>query len=226
MGDQRPWNDTALTAFYAGYVHDLSIGPIMNPITDSSSIPVVPRVMIGNIGINMESDFEVVCSISFGDSEIYSQAVIFPETLAPLETAQITFPDFMPLLSGHYIFDFHHTLSQDRNVANDSASIDIFLDITGMKDSQVLPERSREWQNYPNPFNSATVIIFDLPHAATVKVEVYDLLGKRIETLVHEDKPAGHSEVIWNATDVPSGVYFYKVMVGDDVITRKMMLLK
>ena len=81
-------------------------------------------------------------------------------------------------------------------------------------------------QNYPNPFNPNTVITYQLPVASKVIIKVYDNLGTEIETLVNGVKPAGTFELNWNAANLPSGVYFYRLQAGDFVQTRKMLLLK
>ena len=81
-------------------------------------------------------------------------------------------------------------------------------------------------QNHPNPFNPATKIKFDLPQNTMVDLKVYNIIGQFITTLVNEEKPAGTHEVDFNAADLPSGVYMYKIKAGDYVQTRKMLLIK
>jgi len=80
--------------------------------------------------------------------------------------------------------------------------------------------------NYPNPFNAATTIEYGLSQPGQVIIEIYDLLGRRVETLVDETKSAGLYQATWQAEDMPSGVYFYKIETRDYTKTRKMMLLK
>jgi photosystem II stability/assembly factor-like uncharacterized protein len=81
-------------------------------------------------------------------------------------------------------------------------------------------------QNYPNPFNPSTKITYSLPNTGMVQIKVFDLLGQEIATLVNEEKPVGTYEVNWNAANLPSGVYFYRIQAGSFVQTRKMILLK
>jgi hypothetical protein len=81
-------------------------------------------------------------------------------------------------------------------------------------------------QNYPNPFNPSTTIYYALPEAAYVELIVYDVLGNEVSTVVNEEKPAGINEVEWNASNVPSGVYFYQLKSGQFVETKKMVLMK
>jgi len=81
-------------------------------------------------------------------------------------------------------------------------------------------------QNYPNPFNPTTKINYQLPNMSLVILKVYDVLGKEIATLVNEEKPAGSYEVEFDATQLSSGIYFYKLQAGEFVETKKMIYLK
>ena len=81
-------------------------------------------------------------------------------------------------------------------------------------------------QNYPNPFNSVTKIRFFTPIEGRVTLIVYDLRGREVVRLLDEFEPSGHHWVFWNASNIPSGIYFYQLVAGDFVQTRKMVLLK
>ncbi len=85
--------------------------------------------------------------------------------------------------------------------------------------------------NYPNPFNPETVIRFALPEKTKVKVQIFDMLGRRVQVLLDAEKPGGFHELIWNGRDktgrqVPSGIYFYKLNAGDFSDIKKMTLIK
>jgi hypothetical protein len=80
--------------------------------------------------------------------------------------------------------------------------------------------------NYPNPFNPITEISFSLPSAADVKLEVYNIMGQRVTTLVNERLEAGEHVVKWDGSEAASGVYLYRLTAADYVETRKMMMLK
>ncbi len=87
-------------------------------------------------------------------------------------------------------------------------------------------------QNYPNPFNPTTIISYQLPVNADVTLNIYNIAGQKLRTLVNENKPAGYHSVLWNGTDennqpVPSGVYFYQLTTGSDLSeTKRMIILK
>ncbi|MGB3018870.1 MAG: T9SS type A sorting domain-containing protein, partial [Ignavibacteria bacterium] len=87
---------------------------------------------------------------------------------------------------------------------------------------------------YPNPFNPVTTINYDLPSDGIVTLKVYDILGRELKTLVNEMKTAGYYKVQFNAADLASGAYFYRLVVspsnqmkaGDFVAVKKFVVLK
>lgn len=81
-------------------------------------------------------------------------------------------------------------------------------------------------QNYPNPFNPATTIIYQLPTEGQVSLKIYDMLANEVATLVNEIKTAGEYQVNFNAAALSSGIYFYRLQVGNFVETKRMMLMK
>ena len=88
------------------------------------------------------------------------------------------------------------------------------------------PARFSLSQNYPNPFNIRTSMQFHLPQAASVLLEVYNVLGERVVTLMNERQQPGFKSLSWDASDVSSGLYFYKLTAGDFTETKRMMLVK
>jgi Domain of unknown function (DUF5060)/Secretion system C-terminal sorting domain len=81
-------------------------------------------------------------------------------------------------------------------------------------------------QNFPNPFNPATMINYQLPTHVFVTLKIFDVLGREVKTLVNEEQNAGTHSVAFNAANLPSGVYFYRLQAGDYSKTMKLMLLK
>ena len=81
-------------------------------------------------------------------------------------------------------------------------------------------------QNYPNPFNPTTTIKFSTPRKGFVTIKLYNIVGEEIATLINEEKAAGNYKIEFDATLLPSGVYFYQLRAGDFVETKKMLLLK
>ncbi len=81
-------------------------------------------------------------------------------------------------------------------------------------------------QNYPNPFNPTTIIAYELPQASNVKLKLFDILGREVETLVERDQNAGHYEFAFDASRLSSGTYFYRLDAGAFVQTRKMLIVR
>ena len=81
-------------------------------------------------------------------------------------------------------------------------------------------------QNYPNPFNPSTKISYSIKEEGLVTLKVYDVLGNEIATLVNENKPAANYEVQFNASQLPSGMYIYKIQAGSFSDVKKMILTK
>lgn len=101
----------------------------------------------------------------------------------------------------------------------------IFNDIVNVEEG-VLSGSYYLYQNYPNPFNPTTSIQFAISSRQFVTLKVYDLLGRKVETLVNEEKPAGTYEVEFNAESFSSGIYFYELKAGSFTETKKMVLLR
>ena len=93
-------------------------------------------------------------------------------------------------------------------------------------DHEVIPKSFTLYQNYPNPFNQITTLRYDLPQETDVTLTIYDITGRMVQTLVNELQQSGMKKVIWNASDVSSGVYIYRIQAGNFTQTRKMILLK
>ncbi|MGB2959483.1 MAG: T9SS type A sorting domain-containing protein [Bacteroidota bacterium] len=108
------------------------------------------------------------------------------------------------------------------------AIIPITLDVgvVAVDDEPAIPKQFALSQNYPNPFNPSTAIEFALPHSGFVTLRVYNVLGEEVATLVAGDHPAGTFNAIWDASDMPSGVYFYRLTAGEYVQTKKAVLMR
>ncbi len=103
--------------------------------------------------------------------------------------------------------------------------------LVGIPEDNLLPSAFALRQNYPNPFNPSTTIHYDLPKSSNVRLNIYNIQGQRVMTLVNGQKTAGRYQVSWNGRNergqmVSSGIYIYRIQAGDFIKTRKMMLLK
>lgn len=91
---------------------------------------------------------------------------------------------------------------------------------------RMIPERFELNQNYPNPFNPATTLSFVLDHSSFVSLKIYDVFGREVRTLINEYQPEGYKSMTFDAGNLPSGVYFYRLRAGAFSETKKMLLLR
>lgn len=101
----------------------------------------------------------------------------------------------------------------------------------GDENSEAVPNSYSLNQNFPNPFNSSTRISFYLPKGGNIKLEVYNILGQKMRTLLEKAEEPGPKTISWDARDdkglsVPTGIYFYRLTAKDFVDTKKMVYLK
>lgn len=94
------------------------------------------------------------------------------------------------------------------------------------KDDNIIPNKIYLSQNYPNPFNPSTTINYQIPISGFVSLKVFDVIGREIADLVHQQQAAGNYTVPFNAASLSSGIYFYRLQSGKSVETKKMMLIK
>jgi len=123
----------------------------------------------------------------------------------------------------------------DINVSNgtftatlEDSSVTTFVGnvVTGVDAVRTVPRTFELYQNYPNPFNPTTEIRYDVAERLFVSIAVYDMLGRKVATLVSQVRDPGQYEITFDAGAFPSGVYFYRLQTAGQHITRKMLLLK
>jgi flagellar hook assembly protein FlgD len=105
------------------------------------------------------------------------------------------------------------------------------LDLSQIENEASMPGSYYLLQNYPNPFNPITTLHYDLPENSFVNITIYDMLGRKIKTLINETQDASYRSIIWDATDnngelVSAGIYLYQIQAGEYMQTKKMVLLK
>ncbi len=152
-----------------------------------------------------------------------------PETKA-IDLTPITIPE--PNHSPMFIYTEDNEIkSMKPDMVNFSTPLDNANGSEGEASATVLPKEFALRQNAPNPFNPSTSISYDLPKACNVQLDIYNVLGQQVKTLVSGYQEAGSQSIIWDGTNhvgssVASGIYFYRITAGDFSATKKMMMLK
>lgn len=142
------------------------------------------------------------------------------------EDAGVTFEDITGDLADLNVYSLDIDIS-GRLLAGTGNGVYARDILIGVDDTdQPLPQAPALGQNYPNPFNASTKISFSLPDSRPVSLKVYDLLGREVRTLVNGQTPEGSHTVTFDGSELPSGIYFYRLKAGDFTNTKILTLLK
>ena len=137
-----------------------------------------------------------------------------PYNLAPGEAAVAAFA----ILGGTSLVDLR---------ANADAAIVRYAQLSVDEDAPVtMPRNFSLVESFPNPFNARVTIRFNLVDESFVRLETYDLLGRKVATLIDRELGAGTHSIVWDCAGLPSGVYFYRLSDNDKSVAGKMTLLK
>jgi hypothetical protein len=159
---------------------------------------------VGSILLNSASSYtQFAIPITYIDVSTPNKCIISFQILNPVGGANVT------LGSEMYIDD-----------------LELSMDVVSVVEDEFQLLSFQLEQNYPNPFNPDTKIQYQVSSNSQVSLKVFDVLGNEVATLVNEEKPAGNYEVEFNASQLSSGVYFYKLTAGSFTDTKKMILLR
>lgn len=204
---------------------------------DSVSItgePTAPFIVTWSTSTDPEGDditytWQLSTAADFTDTSI-----LLSQEVGSLNLFQTTFGIVGPLLTANgvaldaSITLFHRVVASDgtESTVGPTAQATLTRGSLVNTDDDTLPAEFALNQNYPNPFNPVTTIGYALPKAEYVRVAVYDVLGQQVAILVDATKPAGNHEVTFNAQDLPSGTYLYRIEAGSFRSARQLVLLK
>lgn len=172
--------------------------------------------------MNIDSTSIWFCATSEKVYKTTNDGINWSEMTIPLTTGEfITGFDF--IRNGNKYYGYLATGSENGRIYH---LVELILPIGIQPISTEIPKSYSLSQNYPNPFNPVTKIRFSLPHAGNVRLTVYDALGKEIKLLVNENLQAGFYETDFDAANIPSGVYFYRIETAVYTETKKMVVVK
>lgn len=159
----------------------------------------------------------------FGEDEgrplWFVQCATFPSGWDKADTLHVDFLNQSQNILGsvEVVLSYNPSDSADTVILNDKTAIDQY---------PVKINRFQLGENYPNPFNPVTSIPFDLSQSAFVQLDIFDIQGKHIQTLIKENYSAGSHACLWHAENQPSGIYIYQIRMGHYIAREKMLLLK
>ncbi|MBN2029809.1 T9SS type A sorting domain-containing protein [bacterium] len=134
--------------------------------------------------------------------------------------------DRLMVVAPNGIIAFKGNLFASQDIDAARQVIKSLLQTTRVSDNLNTPATFRLDQNVPNPFNPSTRIVYSIPENAMVRLTIFNQMGQEIATLVDEVQQQGEHSVIFERSGIPSGVYFYRLNIGNQFITKKMMILR
>jgi hypothetical protein len=237
-GNYAVWTSAAAVASYLPA--EEMPGYLSNPLTNPM---YTPAGVLGGQLLALKMNREFSCEGIFYDLALLDVVACFGSYVIPDSCggpfAGMTVDQFIALADqvvagntgmldpyGASLSDLNFTATCLNEFFNNCDDGDDYVIYTAPTAAKQVPDQFSLDQNRPNPFNPVTEISFALPEAANVTIEVFNIRGQKVETLINDYRDAGIHTVTWNGSNVASGVYFYRLTAGQFVETKKMMLLK
>ncbi len=204
---------------------EIEFGEIL--ITEDKTAPETPQNFEATLSESTDSALVELTWGAVTDADLDKYIISRDDGTSVTET-EVDSTNYTDVLkkSGDFTYfvqsiDFSGNLSEPSELAQIT-----IIRVSNEIESGSVPQEFLLFQNYPNPFNPSTTIRFAIPKASVVKIDVYNLLGQRVKTLVNSRKPAGIHTVNFDAADLSSGIYIYRIQAVDFVQIKRMTLIK
>ncbi len=190
-----------------------------NSFTDDYDDYDIHLAATGSLNIDLSNIEVPQLSVAIFDASYSRRSITFSNAKSRIDTS-------VSLVAGDYYFEVEAQPDNNSWLFPYAFKLQ-FTPTTGIRNStKYISANFNLDQNYPDPFNPTTTISFSLPVNGFLSLKIYDVLGREVSTLVSEVLPAGSHSVQWNATNFPTGVYFYRLQAGTYSNTKKLLLLK
>ncbi len=191
-----------------------------NNVVVNTTSPTISWVLPTMNSVSLVSEIKIADNPDMNNAILISDIVNTRYDISNLETGKSYF--------------WRVRTKTDENVYSEFSGQGAFKisdNVTEVEESIIIPAKFEVSQNYPNPFNPTTIIKYALPEAKYVTIRIYNMLGQEVAELVNNKVNAGTHSVAWNGKDndgakVSTGTYIYRVVAGNNIITKKMILLK
>ncbi|MCP4631494.1 MAG: T9SS type A sorting domain-containing protein [candidate division Zixibacteria bacterium] len=253
-GDSYTQRDPDSSITDMGAYHFNHVPPVVHirMVPDSTEI-VIPStggsftfhgIMMSTVNYQASGDVWVMLTLpdsnSYGPLNLWYSIPVAPYEFIDYYPSVQNVPSYAP--PGEYIFhvycgiypnyitdsdSFYFTKSEFISIATNVHDWNLSgWNVEGQSVEETTPSKTILSGCFPNPFNAVTTISFELSEATNTKLEIYNLIGQKVSTLINGYKPAGNQSVVWDASDYSSGIYFYKLTAGDISSTKRMTFLK
>lgn len=234
--DINPNNDTLSTGIFSTFPPG-DVGPIAIPSPPESVYTdsvYVPSAEITNFMADSTGSFTVICTFDSSGIILWADTSTVPG-LGGMDTALINFDSLtIPSAQGEYNLTVITQYIHDADATNDTLTKAIYAIVVGIDEQLkqlLIPKTFSLFQSYPNPMTSLTTIFYQIPEKCFVTLEIYDVTGRLVRTLVHDLKEPGYYIVRWDGrTDygrpVSSGNYFYTIRAGSFTDLKKITVVR
>ena len=230
LGDSTAHGIYPSTFRVTAHTEDVALYHVSEPVTGFSIDNLHPTVPQGLTAL--ESGTSVVLQWTAQIDEDFSYHNIYRNDLSSLDPAMVfTTTDSFYVDQEGTNGSYEYWITAVDSAGNESDASDIAAVVLSASAQTAVPTVFALEQNYPNPFNPSTQIRYALPEATSVTITVYDMMGRKVRTLVQDAQSAGYHTALWNATNdrglpVSAGMYIYTLQAGDHHHMKKMILLK
>ena len=230
LGDSTAHGIYPSTFRVTAHTEDIALYHVSEPVTGFSIDNLHPTVPQGLTAL--ESGTSVVLQWTAQIDEDFSYHNIYRNDLSSLDPAMVfTTTDSFYVDQEGTNGSYEYWITAVDSAGNESDASDIAAVVLSASAQTAVPTVFALEQNYPNPFNPSTQIRYALPEATGVTITVYDMMGRKVRTLVQDTQSAGYHTALWNATNdrglpVSAGMYIYTLQAGDHHHMKKMILLK
>ena len=230
LGDSTAHGIYPSTFRVTAHTEDVALYHVSEPVTGFSIDNLHPTVPQGLTAL--ESGTSVILQWTTQIDEDFSYHNIYRNDLGSLDPAMVfTTTDSFYVDQEGTNGSYEYWITAVDSAGNESDASDIAAVVLSASAQTAVPTVFALEQNYPNPFNPSTQIRYALPEATIVTITVYDMMGRKVKTLVQDIQSAGYHTALWNATNdrglpVSAGMYIYTLQAGDHHHMKKMILLK
>jgi hypothetical protein len=227
--------DSLYFLYYDYEITPNGIGLATANIAFTPAISITPATLnFGEVGINSDSTM-IFTIVNTGNADlevtnISSNELAFTVNITDTIISPGNNQDVEVTFTPTEVRQYNGTIEITHNAVGSPDFVSVMGNgnPTGIDDEllNTIPTKYVVYQNYPNPFNPSTSIIFGLPETSDVRLTLFNFLGEQVANLFEGYKNAGHHQLEFNASRLPSGIYFYRLQAGEFVETKKMLLMK
>jgi Secretion system C-terminal sorting domain len=202
---------------------NISERPVYNTVTESYPVPYPNWITVDLTSSNIDASNSFVAAFVIKGTYPENNRIMITEQ-PNVNNHSYTY--FTP--TGSEIPDWYYISSSETTIYAYLIRAYVSFEVTDIEEQaiEVIPKEYSVDQNYPNPFNPTTNIDFSIPKISNVRINIYNNLGEKVKTLFHEQLIAGKHSVTFNAENLSSGVYYYKLVADNYIETKKMILMK